>query len=80
MVLPNVVAIADRHSQRTLFTRFVAAPIARPWRGHVAAILRTLEFDDRKPRRGHSRTRSKKELLARFVPPAMTFDKNVYSP
>ena len=76
-VLPNVVAIADRHSQRTLFTRFVAARSP----GHGAGMWR--RYYERWSSMTESLGADIVELvpeLARFVPPAMTFDKNVHSP
>lgn len=77
-VLPNVVAIADRHSQRTLFTRFV--PARSP--GHGAGMWRRY-YERWSSMTIESLGADMVELvpeLARFVPPAMTFDKNVYSP
>jgi hypothetical protein len=46
-VLPNIVAIAAKHPERAdrLHPRR-SGTIARRRRGHVAAVLRTLEFDD----------------------------------
>ncbi|HEX6443232.1 MAG TPA: isochorismatase family cysteine hydrolase [Stellaceae bacterium] len=77
-VLPVVTRIAERHPERTIFTRFI--PVARPeeaggtWRrfyGRWAEL--TLERIDR-------------ELLElvpplrRLAPPAAVIDKRVYSP
>lgn len=77
-VLPNIVAITSADPERTIFTRFI--PALRPGQG--AGMWR------RYYERWSSMTIDKlgpemvdlvKEL-ARFVPPARTFDKYVYSP
>jgi nicotinamidase-related amidase len=77
-VLPNVVAIASAHPERTIFTRFI--PAAKP--GHGVGMWRhyyerwgSMTIDQLGP-----------EMiglvpeLAQFVPPARIFDKHVYSP
>jgi nicotinamidase-related amidase len=77
-VLPNVVAIASAHPERTIFTRFI--PASQPKQG-VGMWKRYYE-------RWSSMTINHlgPELiglvpdLARFVPPARIFDKHVYSP
>jgi isochorismatase family protein len=77
-VLPNLVAIASAHPERTIFTRFIPAHS----QGQGAGMWR------RYYERWSSMTIDKlgPEMvdlvpeLARFVPPARTFDKYVYSP
>ncbi|MEY9418007.1 nicotinamidase-related amidase [Bradyrhizobium japonicum] len=77
-VLPNVVAITSAHAERTIFTRFI--PARSPGQG-VGMWRQYYE-------RWSSMTiaRLGPEMvdlvpdLARFVPPARTFDKYVYSP
>jgi len=77
-VLPNIVSITSAHPERTIFTRFI--PARKPGRG--AGMWKqyyerwgSMTIDQLGP-----------EMiglvpgLARFVPPARTFDKNVYSP
>jgi nicotinamidase-related amidase len=77
-VLPNVVSIASAHPERTIFTRFI--PARKPGQGtgmwrHYYERWGTMTIDQLGP-----------EMiglvpdLARFVPPARVFDKNVYSP
>jgi nicotinamidase-related amidase len=77
-VLPNVAAIAAAHPERPIFSRFI--PARAPGQG------------DGRWRRYYERWSSMTidmlgpEMidlvadLARFVPPARTFDKHVYSP
>jgi nicotinamidase-related amidase len=77
-VLPNIVSITSAHPERTIFTRFI--PARKPGQG--AGMWKqyyerwgSMTIDQLGP-----------EMiglvpgLARFVPPARTFDKNVYSP
>jgi nicotinamidase-related amidase len=77
-VLPSIVEIFAAHSQRTIFTRFIPAQKA----GHGVGMWRryyerwaTMTIDELGP-----------DMidvvpdLARFIPPARTFDKHVYSP
>lgn len=76
-VLPNVVAITAAHPARTVFTRFI--PASAP--GHGVGMWR------RYYERWSSMTIDEigsdmidlVPNLARFVPPARTFDKYVYS-
>ena len=77
-VLPNIVSITSAHPERTIFTRFV--PARKPglgagmWR-HYYERWRSMTIDELGP-----------EMiglvpdLAKFVPPARTLDKHVYSP
>jgi nicotinamidase-related amidase len=77
-VLPNIVAITSAHPEKTIFTRFI--PARKPgqgvgmWRhyyerwGSMTIDRLGLEMIDIVP------------ALAKFVPPARTFDKHVYSP
>jgi nicotinamidase-related amidase len=77
-VLPNVVAIAAAHPQKTIFTRFI--PAMRPGEGvgmwrHYYERWGSMTIDKLGP--------EMVDLvpdLARYVPPARTFDKYVYSP
>jgi nicotinamidase-related amidase len=77
-VLPNIVEITAAHPERTIFTRFI--PVREPGEGagmwqHYYKRWRSMTIDELGP-----------EMidlvpdLARFVPPARTFDKHVYSP
>lgn len=77
-VLPVVEAIAERHAERTIFTRFVPArhPDELPgsWRRYYRRWAE-LTLDRLDP--------TLIELvppLARLAPPAVTIDKRVYSP
>ena len=77
-VLPNIVAICEQHAGRTVFTRFI--PARRPgegqgvWRRYYQrwAAMTIEEI-------GPEMVGLVPEL-ARFVPPAETVDKPVYSP
>ena len=77
-VLPNVVTLTASHPDRTIFTRFI--PARRPGDGmgmwkHYYKRWASMTIGQLGP-----------EMfdlvpdLARFVPPARTFDKHVYSP
>jgi len=77
-VLPNIVSITSAHPERTIFTRFI--PARKPGQGvgmwrHYYERWGSMTIDRLGP-----------EMiglvpdLARFVPPARTFDKHVYSP
>ena len=77
-VLPNIVSITSAHPERTIFTRFV--PARKPglgagmWR-HYYKRWRSMTIDELGP-----------EMidlvpdLAKYVSPARTLDKHVYSP
>jgi nicotinamidase-related amidase len=77
-VLPSIVEVSAAHSKRTIFTRFIPAQKA----GHGVGMWRryyerwaTMTIDELAP--------GMIDLvpdLARFIPPARTFDKHVYSP
>ena len=77
-VLPNIRSIASAHPERTIFTRFI--PARKPGQGvgtwrHYYDRWGSMTIDQVGP--------EMIELvpdLARFVPPARTFDKHVYSP
>lgn len=77
-VLPNIAAIVSKHPEKTIFTRFV--PARKPGVG-IGMWARYYE-------RWASMTIERMNPgmvdlvpdLARFVPPARTFDKHVYSP
>ena len=77
-VLPVVVGIAERHTERTIFTRFI--PPERP--GEMPGSWR--HYYERWPEM--TRSRIDRELLelvpalARLSPPAVVVDKRVYSP
>jgi nicotinamidase-related amidase len=77
-VLPNIVSITSAHPERTIFTRFI--PARKPGQGagmwkHYYERWGSMTIDQLGP-----------EMialvpdLARFVPPARTYDKHVYSP
>src|ERR1700757_3367421 len=77
-VLPNIVAITSAHPERTIFSRFIPARKPGPGAGmgrHYYERWGSMTIDRIGP-----------EMiglvpdLARFVPPARTFDKHVYSP
>lgn len=77
-VMPMLVALCGHHPERTMFTRFI--PLERPdaapgaWRRYYEAWP-DMTLDRLPP--------SLLELarpLARYSPPAMLFDKRVYSP
>jgi nicotinamidase-related amidase len=78
LVLPNIVAVVAARPERTIFTRFI--PARRPGQGagmwrHYYERWGSMTIEEIGP-----------EMvglvpeLARFVPPARTFDKHVYSP
>jgi nicotinamidase-related amidase len=77
-VLPNIVSITSAHPDKTIFTRFI--PAQRPGEGvgmwrHYYERWESMTIDQLGP--------EMLELvpaLAKFVPPARTFDKGVYSP
>jgi nicotinamidase-related amidase len=77
-VLPNIVALAEAHPEQTIFTRFIPARAPGQgvgmWRRYYErwASMTTAQL-------GPEMTDLVPEL-ARFVPPARTFDKYVYSP
>jgi nicotinamidase-related amidase len=77
-VLPVVAAIAERHAQRTLFTRFVpperAEEMSGSWRRYFE---RWREFTGEKI---DPRLLELVEPLRRLVPPARVLDKRFYSP
>jgi nicotinamidase-related amidase len=77
-VLPNVVAITAAHPERTIFTRFIPARSpgqgAGMWR-HYYERWDSMTID----RLGGGMIELVPDL-ARYVPPARTFDKHVYSP
>ena len=77
-VLPNILEVTAAHPERTIFTRFIPARApgqgAGMWRRYYERWS-SMTIDELGP-----------EMidlvpdLARFVPPARTFDKHVYSP
>ena len=77
-VLPNILSITSTHSEKTIFTRFI--PAHKPGQGvgmwrHYYERWGSMTIDQLGP-----------EMiglvpdLAKFVPPARTYDKHVYSP
>jgi nicotinamidase-related amidase len=77
-ILPQVVEVAGRHAERTIFTRFVppenAAEASGTWKDYYQKWwMMTGEY---LPREMVDIIPS----LARCVPPAKVFDKRVYSP
>jgi nicotinamidase-related amidase len=77
-VLPNIVAIAAAHAERTIFTRFIPAKtpdqIFGMWQ-HYYKRWESMTVE----RLGADMIGLVPDL-AQFVPPARTFDKHVYSP
>lgn len=77
-VLPNVVRITEARPARTVFTRFVPArepaAAAGTWRRYYQ-VWRTMTLREIGPEMV-----GLVDELARFVPPAVVFDKPVYSP
>lgn len=77
-ILPAVVDIASRHAERTIFTRFV--PPTSPdeaiglWQEYYQ------KWDAMTLRHMDGRLIQVVAQLARYVPPARTFDKATYSP
>jgi nicotinamidase-related amidase len=77
-VLPNVVAVAERHPERSVFSRFI--PMREPGDGHGT----WRRYYERWPAMTQSRLAP--ELidlvpeLGRLAPPATVIDKHVYSP
>lgn len=76
-VLPNVLAIAQRHPDRTIFTRFVpprhAAQAAGAWRDYYE------RWRDMTRERLDPRLLELVAPLRALVPPARVLDKGVYS-
>ena len=77
-ILPRIVEISAAHSERTVFTRFIPAQKAGQgvgmWRRYYERWA-TMTIDELGP--------DMVDVvpdLARFIPPARTFDKHVYSP
>ena len=77
-VLPVVRAIAERHAERTVFTRFIPPPKADDasgsWRRYFA------RWRDLTRERIDPRLLELVPPLAALVPPAAVIDKGVYSP
>ena len=77
-ILPQVSAIAGRHAERSLFTRFITPERAEDMPGAWVDYYRKWPM--------MTRAELPQELLglmpelARFVPPGRLFDKAVYSP
>jgi nicotinamidase-related amidase len=77
-VLPNIVSITSSHPEQTIFSRFI--PARKPGQGigmwkHYYGRWASMTIDALGP--------EMVDLvpdLAKFVPPARTFDKHVYSP
>jgi len=77
-VLPNILCITSTHPEKTIFTRFI--PARKPGQGagmwgHYYERWSSMTIDRLGP--------DMIELvpdLARYVPPARTVDKHVYSP
>jgi nicotinamidase-related amidase len=77
-VLPNVVRIAAAHPAQTIFTRFIPAEEPGQGRGTWRRYYEKWESMT-VSRLGRDMVELVPEL-ARFVPPARTVDKHVYSP
>ncbi|WP_337270663.1 cysteine hydrolase family protein [Oryzifoliimicrobium ureilyticus] len=77
-VVPNIVAVADRHPEKTIFTRFVpptnATAMSGSWR-HYYEKWHVMTRDEMP-----SEHINLIAPLQDFVPPACIFDKMTYSP
>ncbi|OLP58325.1 cysteine hydrolase [Xaviernesmea oryzae] len=77
-ILPQVVELAERHAERSIFTRFITPERAEDMPGAWADYYRKWPMMTRA-----ELPRDMLDLipaLRRFVPPARLFDKPVYSP
>jgi nicotinamidase-related amidase len=77
-VLPKIIAITSIHPEKTIFTRFI--PARKPGQGvgmwrHYYERWESMTIDRLGPEMIDI-----VPALAKFVPPARTFDKQVYSP
>ena len=77
-VLPNIVSITSAHPENTIFSRFI--PARKPGQGcgmwrHYYERWGSMTIDQL-----GAEMIGLVPDLAKFVPPARTFDKNVYSP
>jgi nicotinamidase-related amidase len=77
-VLPNVVAIAAAHAERTIFTRFI--PAKRPGQGTGMWRRYYERWSSMTIDRLGSDMVGLVPDLAKLLPPARIFDKHVYSP
>jgi nicotinamidase-related amidase len=76
-VLPNLVDISARHTQRTVFTRFITPDAAADRPGRWQAYYRKWEAATRA--RLPSSQLELIPMLSRFTPPAVVIDKPFYS-
>ena len=77
-VLPNIVEICEAHAARTVFTRFI--PARRPGNGHGTWRRYYERWASMTIERVGADMIELAPELSRFVPPAETVDKPVYSP
>jgi nicotinamidase-related amidase len=77
-VLPNIVRICERQAQRTLVTRFI--PARRPGEGQGTWRRYYKRWSSMTMERIGEDMVDLVPELKRFVPPAQTVDKPVYSP
>jgi nicotinamidase-related amidase len=77
-VLPVISNIVERHATRTIFTRFIPPKQAENMNGQWRAYYQ--RWPEMTRERLPFELIDLVEPLAKFVPPAMTFDKVVYSP
>jgi nicotinamidase-related amidase len=77
-VLPNIVKICETHAVRTVFTRFI--PARRPGNGHRTWRRYYERWASMTIERVGADMIELTPELKRFVPPAETVDKPVYSP
>jgi nicotinamidase-related amidase len=77
-VRPKVLALVERHPSETVFTRFI--PARRPGEGHGTWRRYYEHWADVTVERLGAEMVELLPELARFVPPAIVIDKNVYSP
>jgi nicotinamidase-related amidase len=77
-VLPRIVALCERHPERTIFTRFI--PAGRPGEGRGTWKRYYKRWAAMTTERAGPQEADLVPGLARFVPPAEVYDKRVYSP
>ena len=77
-VIPRVVSLCERHAERTLFTRFI--PALSPGSGDGVWARYYERWANMTLERVGADMIELVPELQRFVPPAKTIDKGVYSP
>jgi nicotinamidase-related amidase len=77
-VLPQICALAERHAEHTVFTRFI--PAREPGQGHGTWRRYYERWSEMTLNAVGEDAVELVPELARYVPPAMTIDKHVYGP